>query len=145
MLISVYPDIIIPEVAMPQRESIFIAIDSSGSIDHKMVQLAVNVARNSPKQFVVKAISFDTQCYEYDIKLNKPPQGGGGTDFSIIEDYLLKMKRYPKAVFVITDGAGTKVKPKYPERWMWLLYGHHTNKYCKDMKHVELEKLLKGK
>jgi len=31
------------------------------------------------------------------------------------------MSKYPKAVFVITDGYGDQINPKKPKNWYWFL------------------------
>jgi predicted metal-dependent peptidase len=143
-LISVYPDILLPSMAPEERESIFIAIDASGSIDYNALKLFVSVVKSISNKFIIKAISFDDECYDYDIKSNQNPRGGGGTNFQIIEDWIqTNLKKYPKSVFVLTDGEGTYVKPKFPERWCWVLYGSSTDRYCKTMKNFKMKDLLK--
>lgn len=143
-LISVYPDILLPSLSPEEKEEIFIAIDASGSIDHRALSLFVGVVKSIGSRFKIKSISFDTDCYQYDIKKDKEPLGGGGTDFQIIEDWIQdNLKTYPKAVFVLTDGDGTPVAPKFPKRWCFVLYGSCTTRYCKDMKHFKIKELLK--
>lgn len=142
-LIPVYPDIILPSWKDQEKEKIFCAIDSSGSISQDALKLFVSVLRNTPKRFEITAISFDMKCYPYNIAGKEAPLGGGGTSFSIIENYIQEnFKKYPKAVFVLTDGDGTNVNPKYPERWAWLLYGACVTKYCATMKHYKINDLL---
>lgn len=142
-LMSIYPDVILPSYTNQEKEKIFIAIDSSGSIDQEACEVFLSVVKNTPKQFEVEAITFDTQCYPFDIKSNKF-KGGGGTNFQIIEDYIQNnLKKYPKAIFVLTDGEGTQIKPKYPKKWCWLLYNSCCDEYIKDMKHFNLKDLLR--
>ena len=140
---SIYPDVILPSIIPIEREEIFIAIDTSGSIDQKACDLFVSVVRSTPKRFKVSAISFDTACYEYDIRKDENPKGGGGTDFQIIENYIQNnLKKYPKAIFVLTDGYGTPLKVENSKKWCWLLYGGCCTDYVKDMKHYEIMNLL---
>ena len=142
-LSSVYPDVILPSIKNEEVVDLFLAIDTSQSIDMPALQLFLNVARNTPKQFKITAINFDTRCYPYDIKTGNA-QGRGGTNFQIIEDYIIKnLKKYPKAVVVLTDGEGTVIKPKYPQRWCWLLYGRSLTRYIKGMQHHDIQKLLR--
>lgn len=141
-LISSYPEILSPSLQNEEKEDIFIAIDSSGSIDYNALSLFVSVVKNIPKSFNIKAISFDTQCYEWDHKGGEQPRGGGGTNFGIIEDYLQGLKKYPKAVFVLTDGYGSEVSPQYDKRWCFVLYGGACKDYCKNMKSFNIESLL---
>ena len=66
--------------------------------------------------------SFDTDVYKVDIK-SKQLRGGGGTSFDIIESQCNRMEKYPDLVIILTDGEGTAVTPKHPERWVWFLTG----------------------
>lgn len=142
-LISVYPDAILPSWKDEEKEKIFVAVDSSGSISREALSLFVSVLKNTPKRFEIDAISFDTRCYEYNVKGKEFPKGGGGTNFQIIEDYIQKhFKKYPKAIFVLTDGEGTNVKPQYPDRWGWLLYGPCQTYFCKNMRYYKIFDLL---
>jgi predicted metal-dependent peptidase len=142
-LIPNYPDIILPSWKDREKEKIFCAIDSSGSIDYNALSLFISVLRNTPKRFEIEAISFDTACYEYDLFGKDQPRGGGGTNFQIIEDYIQKnCKKYPVAVFVLTDGMGTPVAPEFPKRWGWLLYGPCQEHYCATMKTYKIKDLL---
>ena len=138
-----YPDSILPRTDEKETHDIFIAIDSSGSISYEALSLFVEVVRNTPKRFKMKAISFDTDCYEYDFRSDEKPKGGGGTNFDIIEKYILKnFKKYPN-VIVLTDGHGTSVNPKHKAKWLFLLYGSSTDMFCKDIRHHKLEEFLK--
>lgn len=72
-------------------------------------------------KFKVKLFSFDTAIREVDL-VKKNIYGGGGTAFNIIEDHILSNSdEYPDVVFVITDGHGNNVAPRFPERWHWFL------------------------
>lgn len=143
-LISVYPDILLPSLVPEEKEDIFIAIDASGSIDYNALKLFVSVVKSISTRFNVRAISFDGDCYPYDIKGKEDPKGGGGTDFQIIEDWITtKLKKYPKAVFVLTDGDGTTVVPKFPNRWCWVLYGSASKRFTKGMKTFNMKELLR--
>jgi len=122
---------------------VFVAIDASGSINRDQLSLFVDVVRNSPKRFKINAVTFDTQCYPLDI-MKQDPVGGGGTCFAAIEEYIQKeLPRYPKAVFVLTDGHGTSVTPQHPERWAWVLTDNYSEYYCKNMKRYKIKELLK--
>lgn len=145
-LITVYPEVILPTQINAEKEVLFIAIDSSGSIDYNVLSLFASVVRNTPNTFKIKAISFDTECYEYDIKGSDNPKGGGGTRFKIIEDYIAKnFKKYPKAVVVLTDGQNEDgpIQPQHPNRWIWLLYGYSSSRNIAHMKNYDIQKLLK--
>ncbi len=143
---AIYPKAILPSYVPEEKEEIFIAIDASGSIDAHAFQLFTDVVRNTPKRFKITCITFDTVCYNWDITKQEVPRGGGGTDFAIIEKYILaNCKKYPKAVFVLTDGENYdgKVEVKDPTKWCWLLYGRSCKENIKHMKCLEFNKLLK--
>lgn len=143
-LISVYPDVILPTAKPQEKQEIFVAIDSSSSIDYDALRLFATVLKNSPNNVDIKAISFDTKCYEYDVKGSTDPKGGGGTSFDIVEEYIQNnFKKYPKAVFVLTDGCGTYVEPQHPNRWCWILYDYANTQFCENMKNYKIEELLK--
>lgn len=95
--------------------------DTSGScIDLK--DRFFRAARSLPKErFDVRMHTFDTEVYETSLESNTI-QGGGGTSFSILEEYIQNhTNNYPKAVFVITDGFGNSLFPQIPENWHWFL------------------------
>jgi hypothetical protein len=105
-------------------------LDASGScygMADRFFKAAATVPRNV---FNVHLCSFDTRVYQLDI--NSPKMvGGGGTSFHIMEDFIQaklksgEMKRYPDAVFVITDGYGDNIHPEKPKHWFWFM----TEKY----------------
>jgi hypothetical protein len=43
-------------------------------------------------------------------------------------------KKYPHAVFLITDGMGNSVTPQHSNRWFWFLSANHKNYIPKDSK-----------
>lgn len=106
--------------------SIVLYLDTSGSclnFAKVFYQVALSIPRS---HFDVKMYGFSTDVYEIiDGKL----LGFGGTSFSIIEHHLSFMPKYPKAVFIVTDGYGNKVSPAFPERWHWFLTEEHTLSY----------------
>lgn len=100
--------------------------DTSGSCVH-LAERFLRAARSIPTdRFNVRAFCFDTSTYETDLKTGKL-YGFGGTAFDIIENRIQRMisqeelKKYPDAVFIITDGEGSPVEPEKPERWHWFL------------------------
>jgi len=109
---------------------VFFYLDSSGScIDLK--DRFFNAARSlNPNKFKVRLFSFDIRVKELDIT-NPVVYGGGGTAFNIIESNIQKVIsrdriKYPKAVFIITDGWGNRVSPEFPNRWHWFLSENYT-------------------
>jgi hypothetical protein len=74
-------------------------------------------------RFNVRLFCFDTKAEETTLE-SRRVYGGGGTSFACIEEKIraeTEGKKYPSAVFVITDGMGSKVNPIHPERWYWFL------------------------
>lgn len=86
----------------------------------------------NPARFNIHLHCFDTQVYATTLE-SKKLYGFGGTAFHPIEAYIQdKMQKeslpYPEAVFVITDGYGTKVQPEKPKNWYWFLTTQY--KHC---------------
>lgn len=86
-------------------------------------------ARSLPEdKFMVRMFCFDTEVHEVDLKKGEL-KGGGGTSFSILENYVQKQVisgvKHPEAIFVITDGVGNKISPKFPKKWYWFLSINH--------------------
>jgi hypothetical protein len=101
-------------------------IDVSGSCRGFVRKFAAE-ARRIPKQhYDIECWAFDTALIEFDLKGTKVPYGGG-TSFHQLEEYLCKRPKYPDLVFVMTDGDGTTVKPRLPNRWhVFLTYDHRS-------------------
>ncbi len=102
------------------KKNAFLFLDVSGSCVH-LVDDFVRISTTFPKKkFRIIKHVFSTKVEKV---VNEKYSVGGGTSFKIIEDYLLKLPVYPDAVFVITDGEGDTVNPKFPERWQFFLDG----------------------
>lgn len=102
-----------------EKEDVWLFLDTSGSCA-TLAQDFFDAANTIPKKwFNVTLFCFDTNVYK--VK-NNQLEGFGGTAFTCIENYIISQKcTYPKAVFVITDGYGDNVRPKFPDRWYWFL------------------------
>lgn len=141
-------DVMLPLYANEKPEfkyDMWFFTDCSGSCTH-LVDQFTQVARSIPeKLFNVKYHIFDTQVKEWDI--NKTyAEAGGGTCFQCISTYIdNKVKKegskYPKIVFVITDGAGTPVQPAYPRNWNWILSADYRDCIPKDSKVIMMDEL----
>ena len=140
-------DMIIPtEMEFEEEENDKIEVwffqDCSGScwgLKDRFFQAALSLP---PKKFSVKMHTFDTDIYEADINQHQV-WGGGGTSFSIIENYIQAHIRknnvsYPKAVFVLTDGYGDSVSPQIPKNWFWFLSHMYTHFIPKESKIFKL-------
>lgn len=83
---------------------------------------------------------FDTRVYETSLKTGKL-YGFGGTSFYIIEDHIQKLIieeniKYPKAVFIITDGWGSHVKPEQPDKWYWFITHPGSDSYIPEKSNI---------
>lgn len=79
----------------------------------------------SPEKFDIEMHCFDTKVYKTTLESGKL-YGFGGTRFDILEKYIQKeingdIRKYPKAIFVISDGCAGRFTCAIPERWFWFL------------------------
>jgi len=106
-----------------EKISVWFFMDTSGSCFYFANRFLKAAASIPKKRFDVRVFCFDTSVAE--ISLEDPKfYGGGGTCFHILEDKILKDHKdrlYPDAVFVLTDGYGSRVNPRFPQRWHWFL------------------------
>lgn len=115
------PDLVIPSIGpidskFAERIDMVFFMDVSGSC-HGQSQSFFAAAKTIPDdKFIIDAYAFDTKVTPIDLEANKLPMGGG-TSFHQLETHCLSLSQYPSAVFVLTDGDGTPVTPRYPERW----------------------------
>lgn len=100
--------------------------DTSGSCFH-LAKRFFAAAKSLPKdRFDVDLHCFDTRVYKTTLESGKL-YGFGGTSFDILENYVMKniakgkLSKYPKAIFVITDGYGNRINPAITKRWHWFL------------------------
>lgn len=107
--------------------------DTSGSC-MSFAKRFFKAAKSIPTdRFNVRTFCFDTQVYETDLSSGKL-YGFGGTKFNILEAHIERelanknLKKYPDAIFIITDGDGNNIHPKHPDRWYWFLGGSYITK-----------------
>jgi len=117
--------------------------DTSGSCSGYRNRFFAAAESLPPKRFDIKMHCFDTQVYETTLESRKL-YGFGGTSFHPIENYILANSKgkggYPKAVFIITDGYGTNVRPKHPEKWyVFLTPGGSRGNFPKECNFFELK------
>jgi predicted metal-dependent peptidase len=120
--------------------------DTSGSCVDYVDRFFKAAASIPPWKFNIRLFCFDTKIYETSLKDPKA-YGFGGTSFDIIEDFIQKEvrggKRYPSAVWIITDGYGNAVKPERPKNWYWFLTERGSKEYidkkskCYDLANFE--------
>jgi predicted metal-dependent peptidase len=87
-------------------------------------------ARSLPEnKFNIEFCCFDTEVYETSIESGEL-YGFGGTSYQVLEEYITKKvndgQKYPEAIFVISDGYGDSICPKYPKRWYFFLSTSYT-------------------
>jgi len=119
------PDVLLPsEIEIEDKDldkiNLFFVIDNSGSCfgyTKRFVKAAYSL---DPQKFNVRIFAHDTAMHE--VK-NGRVRGGGGTDFRCIERYIQnmivrkKIKKYPEAVFHLTDGYASPFAVEKPQNW----------------------------
>lgn len=112
------------------RTEVWFFQDTSGSCSGYRDRFFNIAERMPPDKFTMRLFCFDTEIYPTSLE-SRELFGFGGTYFHIIEEYIrdqLKyehIKKYPEAVFVITDGFGTDVSPAKPKNWHVILTPRH--------------------
>ena len=111
------------------RIKVWFFLDTSGSCAH-LAERFFKAAMSLPEdKFDTELYCFDTSVYKVD-KKTQELHGFGGTSFQCINNYIMghcKTDRdHPKAVFIITDGYGDNVYPKFPKAWYWFLSVNYT-------------------
>lgn len=120
-VVEQYSELLIPsdydvDEKMATKIDMVFFMDVSGSC-HSDSEKFFAAARSVPRdKFFIEPYAFDTEIIKINLSDDKLPNGGG-TSFHQLEEHLQKKKTYPAAVFVLTDGYGTDVAPKYPDRW----------------------------
>ena len=104
-----------------------LAVDCSGSISDRTLSLfsaeiSSLIEENHPER--VHVLYFDAavqrvETYEFGQPVSLTPQGGGGTQFAPVFDYLAEHHIAPQAVVFLTDlcGGFPEEKPPYPVIW----------------------------
>ena len=129
-------DAVMPGMKTTDAIDIAVAIDTSGSISDAQARDFLSEIKGIMESFDsyrIHVFTFDTDTYnpqqydsdnlediaEYDI------QGGGGTDFTAIFDYLKGAEIEPKKLVVFTDGYpfGSWGDPNYCDT-VWIIHGN---------------------
>lgn len=105
-----------------KKVRVYLFLDVSGSCVHLKDYFFEAARTLPPERFEVRGFTFNTEVREVNIYTDKIV-GDGGTSFTCIDKYIETNfgNKYPKCVFVFTDGYGDNVAPRYPERWYWFL------------------------
>jgi len=128
-------DAIMPGTTPGEEIDVVISLDMSGSISNKQAQAflgEIGGMMDSFDGYKVHVFCFDTDTYNpqdfhsenMDSIEEYEPQGGGGTDFDCIFDYLKKNAIEPKRLIVFTDGYpfGSWGDPDYCDT-TWIIHG----------------------
>ena len=128
-------DAVMPGMTPGEEIDVVVAIDMSGSISDKQAQQflgEIGGMMNSFDGYKVHVFCFDTDIYNpadfnsenMDTIDDYQPQGGGGTDFDAIFEYLKKEGNVPKRLIVFTDGypCGSWGDPDYCDT-TWIIHG----------------------
>ena len=129
-------DAILPGTNHEEMIDIVISVDSSGSMTDGMLADFKGEIKGITEEFnnyKIHIFSFDTEVYnpkdftsenlddilEYDI------EGGGGTDFECMFNYMKEHDINPKRLVVLTDGYpwGTWGDPNYCET-VWIIHSN---------------------
>lgn len=132
---SWHMDAIMPGMNPGEEIDICVAIDTSGSISASDLSVFLGEVQGIMDSFdgyKIKVFSFDTRAYnlqEYssenlDDIAEYRPEGGGGTDFDAIFDFLKAEAIVPERLIVFTDGYpfGSWGSPDYCDT-CWIIYG----------------------
>jgi predicted metal-dependent peptidase len=131
-------DAVMPGMKNDEMIDIAVAIDTSGSIGEKMLKDFLGEIQGIMEQFQsykIHVFTFDTDVYnpqQFDSEnlddiTSYEPQGGGGTDFDAIYNYLKAEDIEPKRLVVFTDGYpfGSWGDENYTDT-VWILHGTTT-------------------
>lgn len=97
-----------------EKVSFMVAIDVSGSFTQDMVTEAMSEVYGATREFnevTVEVIQWDTRVYGHatftqddgEKMLDYQIQGGGGTDFNCVNEWLRENQKEPSQLFVFTD------------------------------------------
>jgi predicted metal-dependent peptidase len=128
-------DAVMPGMTPGEEIDVVVAIDMSGSISDRQAKAFLGEIGGMMDAFdgyKVHVFCFDTETYNpkdftsdnLDTIDEYEPQGGGGTDFGVIFDYLKEIGNVPKRLIVFTDGypCGTWGDPDYCDT-TWIIHG----------------------
>jgi predicted metal-dependent peptidase len=132
---SWHMDAVMPGMTPGEEIDVVVTIDMSGSIGDKQAQAflsEIGAMMNSFDGYKLHVFCFDTKIYNpqdftsenLDTIEEYEPQGGGGTDFDAIFDYLKEIGNVPKRLIVFTDGypCGSWGDENYCDT-TWIIHG----------------------
>jgi predicted metal-dependent peptidase len=131
-------DAVLPGMKNDEMIDIVVAIDASGSIGETMLKDFLSEIQGIMESFPaykIHVFTFDTEVYHpvtydsdnLDSICDYEVDGGGGTDFDCVFDYLKKELIEPKRLVVFTDGypCGSWGDENYADT-VWILHGTKT-------------------
>lgn len=125
------------------RIHVIFFLDTSGSCIHLASRFFRAAKTLPPRRFEVQLCCFDVQVRETSLETGKI-YGGGGTSFSILEDYVksyqMTKQKNVDAVFVISDGFGDYINPENPKKWYWFLSENYRQYIPKESHIYDLSK-----
>lgn len=133
-------DAVLPGTTGNEAISIAIAIDTSGSISDVMLKdflAEITGITESFPEFTITVFTFDTQVYNPQIFTNDTIDelleyqinGGGGTDFRVIFNYLKSEDIVPDRLVIFTDlECSVFGDPNYADT-LWIVHNHYGSSY----------------
>ena len=109
-------DVYLPSVIGESVGRLVIAVDTSGSIDNKVIGAFLGEVRQICRTVSPEAIDlmyWDTQVCQHEVYerdsfdallTSTKPKGGGGTRPQCVSDYIRAKKLKPEAIIMLTDG-----------------------------------------
>lgn len=112
---SWHMDAIMPGMTPGEEIDVTVALDMSGSISTTQAQMFLSEIAGMMDMFdgyTIRVMSFDTEVYNeqtftsdnLDDISEYQPQGGGGTNFDCVFDFLKESGEVPKRLIIFTDG-----------------------------------------
>lgn len=117
---------IFPKTYLDKKPSIYVCVDTSGSITDKILKIILNECATVMTHADIYMLSWDTQVHNLkQVKtltdlVNYQFKGYGGTDPECIFEYFKENNINPSGMIVYTDGYFCKLKgnPRIPTIWI---------------------------
>jgi predicted metal-dependent peptidase len=108
---------------------IVVAIDTSGSVDEKLLGIFLGEVQSTTQQYPnyeIDIITADAKIQSHEVflpgeTLNYEIKGRGGTDFRPVFEYIDLTIDYPTLLLYFTDGLGTFPEKEPPYDLLWIM------------------------
>jgi predicted metal-dependent peptidase len=137
-----------PAVRPLPRKHALVAIDVSGSMDERLVGRLLSAVRNSPANYDLQVVTFNTEVFEWkDFRTNAEiPNMGGGTELGPVLQHVRDLRVTPERILVLTDGHFS-LEPgsvPSPQNWIFSIYGAFAEDFqaAHGLRAVQMERLL---